>query len=959
MMLDQGYEYKSAVQEALTAKKFNYLETLLRKRKDPSIFTVMNAKKQNLLHTLANVCEGDGYWSVQIGNLFRNNKVNPNHKDDTNRTPLHYAVYRMNLPLTKFLVAKKDKLAIEIDSDNEDTVGEEVNLNGCQVNVNEIDIFNYSPLSICVLHHSSTASPPGKNQQGIFTKLIRAGAEKNYLFPPRLYFHEKFSENHKIYKKEDYNCVVHHLIYPNFPDLDSTYKIQVKDLSTAINNDRLGEFRTQMTKLKELKISINQQDGKGRTIIMKTIMNNDIQLAKELLRLFPPPPAPSKNSKSPAKAGRGEIDLNLKDKQGKTAAHYVVNPFPFGSYENVEFLELLQQHRCKLNEKDNSGKTPMYYSTEQQSKKLYNYFQAQGFSAKSKIKRRSSVLGESHFKPVDVHADAQEILRTASETAVEKPIELDPFLVDKSNKNKFELYCDPTGNAKGKKEEDDDDDDILMDTGKKGDPYHVLMTKVDIKRGRFGYNTFYKLQLAYDKVKDLYIVFTKWGRIGETGQYQRSPFAQKHEALDEFEKIFKQKSGNAWKDRKKFVKKPGKYQIVEENRKELNIPDLLLSLEELEEQFKKKNKPFPESKLDDEVKLLLKHFCNVPLLKSIVKNQMKLKAPLSAIKEESIQQGMKILSELKVFVDQLTVKRQQAETDFSKTDSEGIRKLVTKINQKSNTFYELIPHDQFQTESIKPIDSINKINDKYTMLSSLTDMAIAAKLLLASQHRLHQDNIHPYDYIYQALTTDIKVLPNDSHEYQIIKRYCNSTIKHVYIIQRMGEAERISKWKDTENHMLLWHGSSVTNFLGILSSGMKIAPPEAPTTGMLFGRGIYHSDSFEKANGYTRQYASGSGVLLLDEVVVGNPHIIPKPTYMEKAPAGFHSTKGFGRQGPDPTKALTLPNGVIVPDGYTFNNSPPADVDHHARNNYFHVAYNEYIVYDPSQVRLRYVVLLA
>lgn len=33
------------------------------------------------------------------------------------------------------------------------------------------------------------------------------------------------------------------------------------------------------------------------------------------------------------------------------------------------------------------------------------------------------------------------------------------------------------------------------------------------------------------------------------------------------------------------------------------------------------------------------------------------------------------------------------------------------------------------------------------------------------------------------------------------------------------------------NKMLLWHGSRLTNWVGILSQGLRIAPPEAPCTG--------------------------------------------------------------------------------------------------------------------------------
>ena len=41
------------------------------------------------------------------------------------------------------------------------------------------------------------------------------------------------------------------------------------------------------------------------------------------------------------------------------------------------------------------------------------------------------------------------------------------------------------------------------------------------------------------------------------------------------------------------------------------------------------------------------------------------------------------------------------------------------------------------------------------------------------------------------------------------------------------------------NRQLLWHGSRITNFTGILSQGLRIAPPEAPVQGYMFGKGIY------------------------------------------------------------------------------------------------------------------------
>jgi poly [ADP-ribose] polymerase/centrosomal protein CEP128 len=55
---------------------------------------------------------------------------------------------------------------------------------------------------------------------------------------------------------------------------------------------------------------------------------------------------------------------------------------------------------------------------------------------------------------------------------------------------------------------------------------------------------------VYQKGKDLYILFTRWGRIGDEGQFQRTPFPEKEEAVKEFTKIFRSKTGNLWKNAK-------------------------------------------------------------------------------------------------------------------------------------------------------------------------------------------------------------------------------------------------------------------------------------------------------------------------------------------------------------------------------------------------------------------------
>jgi len=70
--------------------------------------------------------------------------------------------------------------------------------------------------------------------------------------------------------------------------------------------------------------------------------------------------------------------------------------------------------------------------------------------------------------------------------------------------------------------------------------------------------------------------------------------------------------------------------------------------------------------------------------------------------------------------------------------------------------------------------------------------------------------------------------------------------------------------------MLLWHGSRLSNFVGILSQGLRIAPPEAPVSGYLFGKGIYLADMAEKSIHYCRSYGSDTALILLIEVKINN-----------------------------------------------------------------------------------------
>lgn len=238
-------------------------------------------------------------------------------------------------------------------------------------------------------------------------------------------------------------------------------------------------------------------------------------------------------------------------------------------------------------------------------------------------------------------------------------------------------------------------------------------------------------------------------------------------------------------------------------------------------------------------------------------------------------------------------------------------------------------------------------------VEALGEIELAAKLL---KDDLGEEE-DPLCSHYKRLRCNILPLDGDSEDVAMIKRYLSNThaethssytveILQVFKVSRDDEDARFQKFRTTENRMLLWHGSRLTNWTGILSQGLRIAPPEAPVTGYMFGKGVYFADMFSKSANYC--FASSSspvGVLLLCEVALGDMVELPAANYhADNLPAGKLSTKGVGETAPDPSEFCTLPDGVVVPLGIPKKQSATR----------VSLLYNEFIVYNVEQIRMRY-----
>lgn len=192
------------------------------------------------------------------------------------------------------------------------------------------------------------------------------------------------------------------------------------------------------------------------------------------------------------------------------------------------------------------------------------------------------------------------------------------------------------------------------------------------------------------------------------------------------------------------------------------------------------------------------------------------KMPLGKLSRNQLNKAYQVLTELQTLI-----------TSGSPTK--------TSLIDASNRFYTLIPHD-FGLSKPKILDNLELIQSKTEMIDNLLQIEIAYSMLKGSAD---DESQHPIDIHYQKLKCLIDPVDKISDEFKLIETYMKNThgathkqyqlnIKELFRVQRDKEDERFEKCKTIDNHQLLWHGSKITNFVGILSQGLRIAPPEAP-----------------------------------------------------------------------------------------------------------------------------------
>ncbi|KAI5237167.1 PARP-domain-containing protein [Aureobasidium subglaciale] len=479
-------------------------------------------------------------------------------------------------------------------------------------------------------------------------------------------------------------------------------------------------------------------------------------------------------------------------------------------------------------------------------------------------------------------------------------------------------------------------------------------------------NKFYRLQLLESSgSRKNYQTWTRWGRVGEHGQSAMLGDGSLADAFYNFEKKFKDKSGLKWDDRGD-TSKPKKYVFVERSYLADDEDDEAATSPDSEGEAVSLTKP--KCTLEPSVQSLMelifnqKHFANT--MQSLNYDVNKL--PLGKLSKATITKGFEFLKELSALMSDPSLG----------TDLDAYEDL-------SNQYYSYIPH-AFGRNRPPIIRTLDMLKPEIELLDSLSDLKNADEILRKAKDSATQ--IHALDSRFQGLNMqEMSALPTDSAEFTEINQYlhktCGSThsvkykVQDIFRIQRQGEFERFGKSKYASvasDRRLLWHGSRTTNYGGILSQGLRIAPPEAPVNGYMFGKGIYLADMSSKSANYCSPYDSdGHALLLLCEAELGKPmQTLTDASYNAAETAkelGAFSTWGQGKTSPKAWKdagcihpslagATMVSSSVPARADISLTIAQPDTTQDPGDTNVpgAYLLYNEYICYDIAQVRLRY-----
>nr|DAD28810.1 TPA_asm: hypothetical protein HUJ06_030278 [Nelumbo nucifera] len=244
-------------------------------------------------------------------------------------------------------------------------------------------------------------------------------------------------------------------------------------------------------------------------------------------------------------------------------------------------------------------------------------------------------------------------------------------------------------------------------------------------------------------------------------------------------------------------------------------------------------------------------------------------------------------------------------------------------------------------------------------LETVRDINVASRLIGDLTGSTIDD---PLSDRYKKLGCSIHPLEKDSDDYKMILNYLEKTYEPVKLgdisygvtVENIFSVESSAlpsyeEIKKLPNKVLLWCGTRSSNLLRHLHKGFLPAICSLPVPGYMFGKAIICSDAAAEAARYGFTAVDRpEGFLILAIASLGNKvtelKSPPEDTKtLEEKKAGV---KALGRKKPDESEHTTWKDDIRVPCGKLI---PTGQEDSP-------LEFNEYAVYDPKQVSIRFLV---
>eukprot|EP00761_Pharyngomonas_kirbyi_P014981 gb/GECH01015012.1/.p1 GENE.gb/GECH01015012.1/~~gb/GECH01015012.1/.p1 ORF type:complete len:539 (+),score=167.92 gb/GECH01015012.1/:1-1617(+) len=243
---------------------------------------------------------------------------------------------------------------------------------------------------------------------------------------------------------------------------------------------------------------------------------------------------------------------------------------------------------------------------------------------------------------------------------------------------------------------------------------------------------------------------------------------------------------------------------------------------------------------------------------------------------------------------------------------------MSRIEDLSANFFTQIPHRLGRSRAAirdAVINDLSKFKAKQELCQLMKDMINVNNGDSASQDKNQQNgNVllsEDVDTKYDALGCSLEHVDPSSDEYKFVqdeikkseKRSHGSETVNIANVFRVSREEEEEWWKDIveevpqDNNLMLYHGSRISNWVGLLSRGI-LMPKVVVSMGVRrtdpgwLGHGIYFGDADTGAR-YATSGDKGTAFLLMCNVCLGNMKDYHKITYgLSKPPEGYHSCHG-------------------------------------------------------------------